>query len=74
MQLPATNHQSQERRTLNVSVVAVDQVYHAVYAKINSYPFSLEGGFSEGQQVQSVGKNCTNITYIQCVLHTTQKQ
>ena len=44
-------------------LVAVDQVNHSVDANIISFLSSKGGGFSEGQQAQSVGRNCTNITF-----------
>ena len=47
----------------NVSVVAVDQVNNTVDANITTYISSSDGGFGEGQQTQSVGRNCTNLTY-----------
>ena len=50
--------------TFNISLVAVDQVDHSVHANIISSLDSHNGGFSEGQQVQSVGRNCcTNLTF-----------
>ena len=45
-----------------VSLVAVDQVNHSVNANISSSLSSHDGGFREGQQTQSVGRNCSNIT------------
>ena len=44
-------------------LVAVDQVNHSVDASIISSLSSQDGGFSEGQQTQSVGKNCSNVTF-----------
>ena len=44
-------------------LVAVDQVNHSVDANIISSLSSQDGGFSEGQQTQSVGKNCSNVTF-----------
>ena len=44
-------------------LVAVDQVNHSVDANIISSLSSQDGGFSEGQQTQSVRKNCSNITF-----------
>ena len=46
----------------NVSVVAVDQVNNTVLGTITSF-ISSDGGFGEGQQAQSVGTNCTDLTY-----------
>ena len=45
-----------------MSVVAVDQVNKSVVANITSSILS-DGGFGEGQQTQSVGTNCTDLTY-----------
>ena len=47
----------------NVSVVAVDQVNNTVDANIITSISSSDGGFGEGQQTQSVGRNCTDLTY-----------
>ena len=44
-------------------LVAVDQVNHSVDANIISSLSSQDGGFSEGQQTQSVGKNCSNVKF-----------
>ena len=44
-------------------LIAVDQVNHSVDANIISSLSSQDGGFSEGQQTQSVGRNCSNITF-----------
>ena len=49
--------------TFKVSLVAVDQVNRSVEANILSSLASLDGGFSEGQQTQSVGRNCTDLTF-----------
>ena len=46
-----------------VPLVAVDQVNHSVDANIISSLSSQRGGFSEGQQTQSVGKKCNNVTF-----------
>ena len=48
-----------------VPLVAVDQVKHPIEANIiSAQPLSShDGGFSEGQQTQSVGKYCTNVTF-----------
>ena len=48
--------------TFKVSLVAVDQVNHSVEANIIS-SLAHEGVFSEGQQTQSVGRNCTDLTF-----------
>ena len=44
-------------------LVAVDQVNHSVDANISSSLSSQDGGFGEGQQTQSVRKNCSNVTF-----------
>ena len=49
-------------KTLKVSLVAVDQVNHSVEANIIS-SLAHGGRFSEGQQTQSVGRNCTDLTF-----------
>ena len=46
-----------------VSLVAVDQVNHSVNANISSSLSLHDGGFREGQQTQSVERNCTKITF-----------
>ena len=46
-----------------VSVVAVDQVNNTVDANIITTISSSDGGIGEGQQTQSVGTNCTDLTY-----------
>ena len=46
-----------------VPLIAVDQVNHFVKANIISSLSSQDGGFSEGQQTQSVWKNCSNVTF-----------
>ena len=48
--------------TFKVSLVAVDQVNHSVEANIIS-SLAHDGRFSEGQQTQSVGRNCTDLTF-----------
>ena len=48
--------------TFKVSLVAVDQVNHSVEANIIS-SLTHGGGFSEGQQTQSVGRQCTHLTF-----------
>ena len=49
--------------TFNVSLVAVDQVDHSVNANISSSLAYPGGGFSEGQQLQKVTSNCTDLKY-----------
>ena len=46
-----------------VPLVAVDQVNHSVDGNIISSLSSQDGGFSEGQQTQSVGRSCSNVTF-----------
>ena len=52
----------QKGREFNVSLVAVDQVNHTVDANITASLSSSDGGFEEGQQIQSVVRNCSNLT------------
>ena len=49
--------------TFTVSLVAVDQVNHTVDANIISSLSSFDGGFGEGQQTQTVQRNCTHLTF-----------
>ena len=49
--------------TFKMSIVAVDQINRSVEANIISSLALSDGGFSEGQQTQSVGRNCTDLTY-----------
>ena len=46
-----------------MSLVAVDQVNHSVDANITSSLSSPDSGFDEGQQIQKVNKNCTDLTF-----------
>ena len=46
-----------------VTVVAVDQVNRTVNADIISTLSSQEGGLGEGELIQNVSRNCTNLTY-----------
>ena len=48
--------------TFKVSLVAVDQVNHSVEANVIS-SLAHDGAFSEGQQTQSVGRNCTDLAF-----------
>ena len=56
-----------------VSLVAVDQVNHSVNANIISSLSSQDGGFSEGQQTQSVGRICSNVTFNVFSPHDSEK-
>ena len=56
-----------------VPLVAVDQVNHSVDANIISSLPSRDGGFSEGQQTQSVGKSCSNVTFNVFSPHNSEK-
>ena len=47
----------------NVSVVAVDQVNNTVDANISSSVSSIKGDFGEGQKIQRVERNCSDLTY-----------
>ena len=53
----------QKGKAFNVSLVAVDQVNHTVDANITVSLSSSDGGFDEGQQIQSVVRNCSNLTF-----------
>ena len=53
----------QKGKAFNVSLVAVDQVNHTVDANITISLSSSDGGFDEGQQIQSVVRNCSNLTF-----------
>ena len=44
-------------------IAAVDQMNHTVKAMIHSYLSSNLGSLGEGQQVQSIGSSCENITF-----------
>ena len=48
---------------LSVSLVAMDQVYNPVNANISSFLSSQDGGFSEGQQTQPLGRKCTDLMF-----------
>ena len=60
-QLPTITVQKGE--DFNMFVVAVDQVNNTVDANITTSISSSDGGFGEGQQTQSVGRNCTDLKY-----------
>ena len=49
--------------TFTVSVVAVDQANHTVASRIINSLSSPSRGFGVGQQTQSVGKYCTDLTF-----------
>ena len=49
--------------TIEISLVAVDIVNRTLPANITSSLASPDGGFQEGQQKQSVGRNCTNVIF-----------
>ena len=53
----------QKGKAFNVSLVAFDQVNHTTDANITISLSSSEGGFGEGQQIQSVETKCTNLTF-----------
>ena len=53
----------QKGKAFNVSLVAVDQVNHTVDANITVSLSSSDGGFDEGQQIQSVVRSCNNLTF-----------
>ena len=49
--------------TFKLSIVAVDQVNHTLESNVTAFISSPDGGLKEGQQQQSVGTNCTDVTY-----------
>ena len=49
--------------TFKLSIVAVDQVNHTLKSNVIAFISSPDGGLKEGQQQQSVGTNCTDVTY-----------
>ena len=59
--------------TFTVSLVAVDQVNSSIETNIISSLVSPDGGFSEGQLTQSVGRNCTPLTFNVFSPHETEK-
>ena len=50
-------------QTFKISVVAVDQVGHTLESVARAFLSSNDGGLKEGQLQQSVGINCTDLTY-----------
>ena len=46
-----------------ISLVALDQVNHFVDASVHGSLSSLGAGFAEGQQIQSVKSNCTELQF-----------
>ena len=54
-------------------LVAVDQANHSIDANIISSLSLQDGGFSEGQQTQSVGRNCTNVAFNVLSPHDSEK-
>ena len=59
--------------TFTVSLVAVDQVNSSIESDIISSLISPDGGFSEGQLTQSVGRNCTPLTFNVFSPHKTEE-
>ena len=59
--------------TFTISLVAVDQVNSSIEANIISSLVSHDGGFSEGQLTQSVGRNCTPLTFNVFSPHETEE-
>ena len=53
----------QKGQAFNISLVAVDQFDHPLGASVLSSLALSGGGFSEGQQIQNVQKECTNLTF-----------
>lgn len=50
-------------KTFLVPLVAVDQAGHVISAAIHGFPMSDESGIGEGQLIQNVSDECTNLTY-----------
>ena len=48
---------------ITISMVAVDQVNHTLESDITASLSSGDGGFEEGQQLQSVSANCSSLSY-----------
>ena len=59
---PVTNRVKKDEE-FTIHVAAVDQMNHTVNATIHSYLTSNLGRLGEGQQVQSIGSSCENITF-----------
>ena len=49
--------------TFSISIAAIDQVNHTVEATVRSSLTSSAGGLGEGQLIQKVTENCTNLTF-----------
>ena len=49
--------------TFNISIIAVDQINHLVASDVMAFLLSKVGGLKEGQQQQSVGTTCTDLSY-----------
>ena len=46
-----------------ISLVAVDQVNNTLNAVVHSYLGTEKGGIGDGQLIQKIGTNCTNVTF-----------
>ena len=55
--------QTQRGKKFKVSLVAVDQANHTVGAKLHSFLVSNESGIGEGQLIQDVNENCTDLSF-----------
>ena len=62
-QLPTITVSVKKGEAFKISVVAIDQVNNSIDANIITTISSSDGGIGEGQQTQSVGTNCTDLTY-----------
>ena len=65
---PDCSHQNRTIRikkgeVFEVSVVAVDQANNAIQTNITSSLSSTDSSFGEGQQSQSIERNCTDLSY-----------
>ena len=59
---PPPNIQVRKGATFFVPLVAVDQVNHTVDANITTEVTSFKVGLGEGQQIQEIKSNCSNLT------------
>ena len=55
--------QVEQGESFNISVVAVDQVYHPLNATIVASLSSASSGLREGQHSHDIGAECTNLTF-----------
>ena len=58
-----TNSTIKAGEIFSISVAAMDQVNHTVEAIVRSSLYSNVSGLGEGQLIQKITKNCTNLTF-----------